>query len=87
MAVDFLGRVSADRRRGLLAEIEASLAGYRQIGQRVRAREARSVPLAVDVRVTLRPTALRGPAVAALRDLLGNRLLPDGRRGFSTRTT
>src|SRR5205085_9066291 len=28
------------------------------------------------------PAALRGPATAALRDALGSRALPDGRRGF-----
>ncbi len=80
--VDFYGRVPDGRRPGLLTEITTFLAGYRQIGQRVVVREAESVPLDVEVRVTLRPDALRGPATAALRDALSSRALADGRRGF-----
>ena len=66
----------------LVADIEAHLARYRRIGHDVAVKPARYVGLDVALRVCVRPDYLRGHVTAALLDVLGNRILPDGTRGL-----
>lgn len=67
---------------GLLAEITALLERYRRIGHEVRVVAARHVPLVVAIDVCVARGHLRADVAAAIRAVLGRRLLPDGRRGL-----
>jgi hypothetical protein len=66
----------------LLGEIRRVLHRYRRIGHDVVVKPAVSVPLDVGLKICVRPHFLRGHVEAALLDVLGNRALPGGRRGF-----
>ncbi len=67
---------------GLLREVRADLCLYRRIGHDLVVRRAQSVGLDVALTVTLLPDFVRGHVKAELLGVLGNRDLPDGRRGF-----
>jgi len=66
----------------LLREIRRALHKYRRIGHDLVVKRAVSVGLDVELSVCVRPHYLRGHVQAALLEVLGNRALPDGRRGF-----
>jgi hypothetical protein len=66
----------------LLREIGQALQRYRRIGHDVVVKRAVAVPLDVELSVCVLPHYLRGHVEAALLDALGNRALPDGRRGL-----
>jgi predicted phage baseplate assembly protein len=66
----------------LLCEIERALHRYRRIGHDVVVRRAVAVPLDVELSVCVLPHVLRGHVESALLDVLGDRLLPDGRKGL-----
>jgi hypothetical protein len=66
----------------LLREIKRALHRYRRIGHDVVVRRAVAVPLDVELSVCVLPHVLSGHVEAALRDVLGSRLLPDGRKGL-----
>jgi len=66
----------------LLREIRQALHRYRRIGHDVVVKPAVSVPLDVELAVCVLPHFLRGHVEAALLDVFGTRLLPDGRRGL-----
>jgi hypothetical protein len=66
----------------LLREIRRTLHRFRRIGHDVVVKRAVSVPLDVEVAVCVRPHFLRGHVEAALLEVLGNRLMPVGGRGF-----
>ena len=66
----------------LLQEVRRMLHRYRRIGHDVVVKQAVTVPLDVALTVCVLPHFLRGHVEAALLAVLGNRLLPDGRRGF-----
>ena len=66
----------------LLQEIRLALHRYRRIGHDVVVKRAVPVPLEVKLCVCVLPHFLRGHVEAALLDVLGNRPLADGRRGF-----
>jgi len=80
VAIDPLGSERPDA--ALLAAIAAFLARYRRIGHTVRVIPARSVPLTLELEVTVLPDYLRTHVQVALRRALGSRLLPSGARGF-----
>jgi hypothetical protein len=67
---------------GLLKEIEAHLYPYRRTGHDLVVKQARYVPLDVEMTVCVLPSYLRGHVKAALLDRFGNRRLPDGTLGF-----
>ena len=80
VAVDPLaGEADVD---GLLREVEGVLHRFRRIGHDVVVRRAVAVSLDVELAVCVLPRFLRGHVEAALREVLGSRLLPDGRRGL-----
>ena len=66
----------------LLREIRGRLHRYRRIGHEVVVRQAVPVPLDLALTVCVKPHTLRGHVRAALLDVLGDRALADGRRGF-----
>lgn len=80
VAVDALGSEPADK--PLLNEIKGSLYRYRRMGHDLEVRQARYIPLAIELQVCALPHYLRGHVEAALRDVFSNRALPDGRLGF-----
>jgi hypothetical protein len=80
VAVDQRGR--ADAEPDLLQRIDGRLHRYRRIGHDLRVGASHAVPLAVRLHVCLQPHYERGPLLAALLDLFGNRVLPDGSLGF-----
>jgi predicted phage baseplate assembly protein len=80
VAVDPLGGEETDG--PLLEDIERYLNQYRRMGHDLRVKQARYVPLEIEMRVCVLPHHLRGHVKAALADLFSNRLLPGGRRGF-----
>ncbi|HEY4561383.1 MAG TPA: putative baseplate assembly protein, partial [Thermoanaerobaculia bacterium] len=80
VAVDPLSAEEDDG--GLLWEIRGVLHRYRRIGHDVVVKRAVSVPLDLALIVCVRPHFLRGHVEAALREVFGNRVLADGRRGF-----
>ena len=80
VAVDPSGDAVTDDR--LLEEIEEHLYPYRRIGHDLVVARARYVPLDVELEVCVRPDFLRGHVKADLLDLLGNRALSGGRRGY-----
>jgi hypothetical protein len=80
VAVDAKGAVRPSAT--LLTDVRLALGPYRRVGHELRVVPARSVPLAVTLRVCVRPEYIRGHVTAALRAALGSRVLPDGRLGF-----
>ncbi len=67
---------------GLLEDIERTLQRYRRMGHDLEVKPARYVPVDLELTVCVLPNHLRGHVKAALLEMFGNRLLPDGRRGF-----
>jgi hypothetical protein len=80
VGVDQRGRSAADP--DLLDRIEGRLYRYRRIGHDLRVATARTVPVALELHVCLRPHYYRGPVKAALLDVFSSRALPDGTLGF-----
>jgi hypothetical protein len=80
VAVDPLGTEDADAE--LLSEIGAYLEPYRRIGHDLIVQQARYVGLDLALHVCVLPEYLRGHVEAALLDVLGNRVLPDGGKGL-----
>jgi hypothetical protein len=80
VAVDALGQAEPDP--ALLCEIERHLERFRRMGHDVRVAVAQAVPLDLGLSICVRDSHLRGHVKAALLDVLGNRTLADGRRGF-----
>ena len=80
VVIDPLGREEADD--ALLENIERRLFRYRRIGHDLVVKAARRVPLDIKLLICVLPGYLKGHVKAALLDVLGNRMLPDGRRGF-----
>ncbi len=80
VAVDARGAMRAGA--GLLEDVSRALEPFRRVGHDLRVVAAHTVPLALSVRACARPDYLRGHIVAALREALGSRALPDGRLGF-----
>ncbi|MFL6672240.1 MAG: putative baseplate assembly protein [Massilia sp.] len=62
--------------------IARQLYRYRRMGHDLAVRAARYVPLALTLRVCVRPHYLRGQVAAALAAAFSNRLLAGGRPGF-----
>jgi hypothetical protein len=71
-----------DPAHNLLRTIQHHLWRYRRIGHDVDVRAAVYVPLQVGLTVCVKPDYLRGHVIAAVLDVLSNRILPDGRRGL-----
>jgi len=67
---------------GLRDELARSLHAYRRIGHEVIVLPARYVPLEIALTVTLHPHQLRDHVREELRAVLGNGVLPHGRKGF-----
>lgn len=80
VAIDPLGSETAPP--SLLKGIRRRLEAYRRVGQDLEVEAARYVPLAVMLRVCVKPDYLRGHVAAAVLDVLGNRALPNGTLGF-----
>jgi hypothetical protein len=80
VAIDPLGQEEAGPE--LLDAIFGRLHRYRRMGHDLVVRSARRVPLDIEMAVCVLPNYLRGHIKAELIDLLGNRILPDGRKGF-----
>ena len=66
----------------LIQRVENYLEKYRRVGHDLVVREARYVPLDIEMTVCVRPGYLRGHVKAALLDLFSNRRNPDGGLGF-----
>jgi hypothetical protein len=66
----------------LLDEIRGYLYRYRRIGHDLAVLPAEYVSLYIQMIVCVLPHYLRGHVKAALLDLLSNRVLPNGKRGF-----
>jgi hypothetical protein len=79
--------VTADRWGGLPVDgaFEEGLRGhlerYRMAGHDLEIDAPRFVPLEIELQVCARPDYFRSDVKAALLEVFGNRLLPDGRRG------
>jgi predicted phage baseplate assembly protein len=80
VAIDPLG--GEDASAALLRHIKEYLYRYRRIGHDVIVVPATYVPLNFKITVCVDPHYLRGHVKAALLALLGNRVLPNGQRGF-----
>jgi hypothetical protein len=80
IAVDPLGSEVADEQ--LLKRIKRRLHRYRRMGHDVEVRQARYVPLNIEMQICVLPHYLRGHVEAALVDVLSNRRLADGTIGF-----
>lgn len=80
VAVDPLGKTEPDP--VLLCDVEHLLARYRRIGHDLRVAPARLVPLEIELCVLVKAGYIREHVLAAVRDVLSNRVLPGGRRGF-----
>ena len=80
VAVDPRGQEQASS--DLLNEIAMHLEDYRRIGHDVTVSQAEYVPLEIDLLVCVLPGYLRGHVKASLLDLLSNRRLRDGSRGY-----
>jgi hypothetical protein len=80
VAVDEFGTSDLD------ADLQTSVAGllhrYRRMGHDLRVGRADSVPLRIELELLVQPRHLRAHVVAAVRDALSNRILPDGSLGF-----
>jgi predicted phage baseplate assembly protein len=80
VAIDPLGSEQASP--DLLDEIRGYLYRYRRIGHDLAVLPAEYVSLYIKMIVCVLPHYLRGHVKAALLDLLSNRVLPKGERGF-----
>ena len=80
VAIDPVGSEAPDP--GLLQAIEEELERARRINHDVEVVPAHYVPLELVLTVCVAPHYLRGHVKAAVLELLSNRILPDGRRGF-----
>ncbi len=80
VAVDPVGTETAGAI--LLQEIDAYLEPYRRMGQDLTIDGAQYVPLDLALSVCVLPDYLRGQVEAALLEVFGNGVLPDGSRGF-----
>lgn len=80
VAIQQKGKEEADQ--DLLNEVEAYLEHYRRVGHDLIVLSARTVPLDIAMNVCVLPHYQRGHVKAALLDILSNRLLAGGRRGF-----
>jgi hypothetical protein len=80
VAIDPWG--TADAGPPLLNEIKRRLQHYRRIGHDLAVLPARYVPLYIEMNVCVLPHYLRGHVEAELRNVFGNRLLPNGERGL-----
>ena len=80
VAIDPFGKEDLDQ--NLREEVEGYLYRYRRIGHDLRVSPARYVPLDIELTVCVLEHYLRADVEAALLDLFGNRVLPDGRLGF-----
>jgi predicted phage baseplate assembly protein len=80
VVVDPLGREESDD--ALLEAIEKRLYRYRRIGHDLVVKAAHRVPLEIKLLICVLPGYLKGHVKAVLLDVLGNRMLPDGRRGY-----
>jgi hypothetical protein len=80
LAVDSRGSAEADE--ALLGAVERGLERYRRIAHDLQIEAAASVPLEIRLRVCLQPHFSPGHVKAELLDAFGNRVLPDGKRGF-----
>lgn len=80
VVVDPRGRVEAEP--ALLDAIARMLSRYRRIGHDVVVASARPVFVDLELHVCVRPGYLRGHVEAALRAVLSDEVLPEGRRGF-----
>lgn len=66
----------------LIDQLSAYLYRFRRMGHDLSVQKARYVPLDITLTVCVKAHYLRGHVEAELRDVLSNRILPDGRRGF-----
>ncbi|PPD30710.1 MAG: putative baseplate assembly protein [Methylomonas sp.] len=80
VAVDTFGREQAGQ--DLLDAIACRLHRYRRIGHDLVVKSAQRVPLAIALRVCVRPDYLRGHVKAELLKVFSNKRLPDDRLGF-----
>jgi predicted phage baseplate assembly protein len=80
VAVDPRGTAEADER--LFEEVGDSLAPVRRMGHDLAIKQARYVPLDIELVVCVLPQYLRGHVKAALSDLFSNRRLPNGQPGL-----
>ncbi|MFV2054106.1 hypothetical protein [Aliiroseovarius sp. YM-037] len=63
-------------------EMRAHLLRFKLAGVDLAVRAAQYVPLEIDIRICVRPGHFRGQVLQAVHDVLSNRVLPDGTRGF-----
>ncbi len=80
VAVDPCGSETASP--GLLRSVASVLAGYRRVGHDLAVRPASYAPLDVGFIVCVLPGYFRGHVEADLLRVLGDGVLPDGRRGL-----
>ena len=80
VSIDPEGTETADTT--LLNRVKEYLYPYRRIGHEVEVQQARYVPLEIALDVCVLPHYLRGDVEAAVLQVLSNKLLPDGSRGF-----
>ena len=80
VAVDALG--GTEPSAALLNEIKEHLGRYRRIGHDLRVRPAIQAGLVIAMEVCAAPDFLKGHVKAALLDMFGSRVLPNGDPGF-----
>jgi hypothetical protein len=80
VAVDPLGMERADPE--LLRETTGYLERYRRVGHDLVVAQAEYVPIDLALTVCVLPHYLRAHVESALLDVFGNRVLPDGGKGF-----
>jgi predicted phage baseplate assembly protein len=80
VAVDPIGGEEADT--ALLDGIRGDLERYRRMGHDLAVRQARYVPIDLELAVCALPHVKRAHVKAALLDAFSNRVLPGGARGF-----
>jgi hypothetical protein len=80
VAIDPAGSEGADA--ALVAEVDGYLEPYRRVGHDLTVAAALYVPLDLGLTVCVLPHYLWAHVEAALLDVLGTRVLPDGRLGF-----
>jgi predicted phage baseplate assembly protein len=80
VSIDPLGGESAEAQ--LLKRIQGHLHPYRRMGHDIEVELARYVPLKIEMQICVKPHYLRGHVEAALLEVFGGGVLPDGRLGF-----
>ena len=80
VAADAWGSETPDKK--LLSEVKSSLYRYRRMGHDLSVEAAQYVPLAITLELCISSTTLRGHVKAALLEVFGTRVQPDGRLGF-----